>query len=45
LKNKQVNNEENACKAYHDVDQVVRHTIKKIGSTMPEKSIKELERE
>ena len=51
LKNKQVNNEEDACKTHHAVGQAVRHTIKKIGGTMPEKlptpekSIKELERE
>lgn len=51
LKNKQVNNEEDACKTHHTVGQAVRQTIKKIGGTMPEKlptpkkSIKELEKE
>ena len=51
LKNKQVNNEEEACKTHHAVGQAVRQTIKKIGGTVPEKlptpdkSIKELEKE
>ena len=51
LKNKKVNNEEEACKTHHAVGQAVRQTIKKIGGTMPEKlptpdkSIKELEKE
>lgn len=51
LKNKQVNNEDDACKTHHAVGQAVRQTIKKIGGTMPEKlptpekSIKELEYE
>ena len=50
LKNKQVDNEDDACKTHHDVGQAVRQTIKKIGGTMPEKlptpekSIKELEK-
>ncbi len=51
LKNKKVNNEEDACITHHDVGQAVRQTIKRIGGTMPEKlptpekSIKELEKE
>ena len=51
LKNKQVNNEEDACKTHHAVGQAVRQTIKKIGGTVPEKlptpekSIKKLEKE
>ena len=51
LKNKNVNNEDDACKTHHAVGQAVRETIKKIGGTMPEKlptpekSIKELEKE
>ena len=51
IKNKRVNNEEDACKTHHAVGQVVRHTIKKIGGTVPEKlptpekSIRELEQE
>lgn len=51
LKNKHVNNEDDACKTHHAVGQAVRQTIKKIGGTMPEKlptpekSIKELEKE
>lgn len=51
LKNKQVDNEYDACKTHHAVGQAVRQTIKKIGGTMPEKlpapekSIKELEKE
>ena len=51
LKNKQVNNEEDACKTHHAVGQAVRQTIKKIGGTMPEdlptptKSIKQIEKE
>lgn len=50
LKNKNVNNEDDACKTHHAVGQAVRQTIKKIGGTMPEKlptpekSIKELEK-
>ena len=51
LKNKRVNNEEDACKTHHAVGQAVRQTIMKIGGTVPEKlptpdkSIKELEKE
>ena len=51
LKNKRVNNEEDACKTHHVVGRAVRHTIKKIGGTVPEKlptpekSIRELEQE
>lgn len=51
LKNKKVNNENEACITHHKVGQAVRQTIKKIGGTMPEdlptpeKSIKEIEKE
>lgn len=51
LKNKSINNENDACITHHKVGQAVRQTIKKIGGTMPEKlptpekSIKELEQE
>ncbi len=51
LKNKNINNEDEACFTHHAVGQAVRQTIKKIGGTMPEKlptpekSIKELEKE
>lgn len=51
LKNKNVNNENDACITHHKVGQAVRQTIKKIGGTMPEnlptpkKSIKEIEKE
>lgn len=51
LKNKSVNNENDACITHHKVGQAVRQTIKKIGGTMPEKlptpekSIKEIEQE
>lgn len=51
LKNKKVNNEEEACLTHHDVGQAVRQTIKRIGGTMPEnlptpeKSIKQIEKE
>ena len=51
LKNKKVNNENEACITHHKVGQAVRQTIKKIGGTMPEKlptpekSIKDLEKE
>ena len=51
LKNRHVDNEDDACKTHHAVGQEVRQTIKKIGGTMPEelptpeKSIKELEKE
>ena len=51
LKNKKVDNEEDACNTHHDVGQAVRQTIKRIGGTMPEdlptpdKSAKLLEKE
>ena len=51
LKNKNVNNENDACITHHKVGQAVRQTIKKIGGTMPEdlptpnKSTKEIEKE
>ena len=51
LKNKQIDNEDDACITHHAVGQAVRQTIKKIGGTMPEelptpnKSIKDLEKE
>ena len=51
LKNKNVNNEQDACNTHHDVGQAVRQTIKRIGGTMPEdlptpeKSAKTLEKE
>lgn len=51
LKNKNINNEDDACKTHHNVGQAVRQTIKKIGGTMPEnlptpnKSAKEIENE
>ena len=51
LKNKNVDNEEDACKTHHIVGQAVRQTIKRIGGTMPEdlptpcKSTKEIEKE
>ena len=51
LKNRNINNEDDACRTHHAVGQAVRQTIKKIGGTMPEKlptpekSIKELEKE
>lgn len=51
LKNKKVDNEDDACRTHHMVGQAVRHTIKKIGGTMPEnlptpeKSIKEIEKD
>ena len=51
LKNKKINNEDDACITHHNVGQAVRQTIKKIGGTMPEKlptpekSIMELEKE
>lgn len=50
LKNKNINNEDDACKTHHKVGQAVRQTIKKIGGTMPEdlptpnKSAKEIEK-
>jgi len=37
LKNKNIRNEDDACKTHHNVGQAVRHTIRKIGGTMPEK--------
>lgn len=36
LKNKQIDNEDDACITHHTVGQAVRQTIKKIGGTMPE---------
>ena len=51
LKNKNINNEEDACNTHHDVGQAVRQTIKRIGGTMPEdlptpnKSAKQIEKE
>lgn len=51
LKNRNINNENDACITHHKVGQAVRQTIKKIGGTMPEKlptpekSIKEIEKE
>lgn len=51
LKNKNINNEDDACKTHHNVGQAVRQTIKRIGGTMPEnmptphKSTKEIEKE
>lgn len=51
LKNKNINNENDACKTHHNVGQAVRQTIKRIGGTMPEylptpsKSTKQIEKE
>ena len=51
LKNKNTNNEDDACNTHHDVGQAVRQTIKRIGGTMPEdlptpsKSAKQIEKE
>lgn len=51
LKNKKVNNEDEACQTHHAVGQAVRQVIKRIGGTMPEdsptpeKSTKQLEKE
>ena len=51
LKNKNINNEDDACKTHHNVGQAVRQTIKRIGGTMPEdlptpsKSAKQIEKE
>ena len=51
LKNKNINNEDDACKTHHKVGQAVRQTIKRIGGTMPEdlptpsKSAKQIEKE
>lgn len=51
LKNKNIDNEDDACKTHHNVGQAVRQTIKRIGGTMPEdlptpsKSTKQIEKE
>ena len=51
LKNKNINNEDDACITHHRVGQAVRQTIKRIGGTMPEdlptprKSTKQIEKE
>ena len=51
LKNKNINNENEACITHHKVGQAVRQTIKRIGGTMPEdlptpsKSEKQIEKE
>ena len=51
LKNKKIQDEQDACNTHHDVGQAVRQTIKRIGGTMPEdlptpkKSAKILEEE
>lgn len=51
LKNKKINNENDACITHHKVGQAVRQTIKRIGGTMPEdlptpsKSTKQIEKE
>lgn len=51
LKNKGINNEQDACNIHHDVGQAVRQTIKRVGGTMPEKlptpekSIQQIEKE
>ena len=51
LKNKNVDNEDEACITHHKVGQAVRQTIKRIGGTMPEdlptpsKSAKQIEKE
>ena len=51
LKNKSINNEDDACITHHKVGQAVRQTIKRIGGTMPEdlptpsKSTKQIEKE
>lgn len=51
LKNRNVDNEDDACNTHHQVGRAVRETIEKIGGTMPEKlptpekSIKEIEKE
>ncbi len=36
LKNKNINNEQEACNTHHDIGQAVRQTIKRIGGNMPE---------
>ena len=49
MKNKNINNENDACITHHKVGQAVRQTIKRIGGTMPEdlptpsKSVKQIE--
>ena len=51
LKNKNIDNEDDACITHHNVGQAVRQTIKRIGGTMPEdlptpsKSTKQIEKE
>ena len=51
LKNKNIDNEDDACITHHNVGQAVRQTIKRIGGTMPEnlptpsKSAKQIEKE
>ena len=51
LKNKKINNENDAFKTHHNVGKEVRQTIKRIGGTMPEdlptpkKSTKQIENE
>ena len=51
LKNKNIDNEDDACKTHHSIGQAVRQTIKRIGGTMPEnlptpnKSAKQIEKE
>ena len=51
LKNKNIDNEGDACITHHKVGQAVRQTIKRIGGTMPEdlptpsKSAKQIEKE
>ena len=51
LKNKKIDNENDACNTHHNVGQAVRQTIKRIGGTMPEdlptpsKSTKQIEKE
>ena len=51
LKNKNINNENDACTTHHKVGQAVRQTIKRLGGTMPEdlptpsKSAKQIEKE
>ena len=50
-KNKNIDNENDACRTHHNVGQAVRQTIKRIGGTMPEdlptpsRSAKEIEKE
>lgn len=51
LKNKNINNGDDACITHHKVGQAVRQTIRRIGGTMPEdlptpaKSTKQIEKE